>query len=434
MNLLIRNAEILTMEDGEKTLMADLGISGDTIAFIGEAPEGFVADETIDADGDLVMPGFVNAHTHIPMSLFRSYADDLDFFTWLTERIFPAEGRLRGNDVYVGSMLTIAEMITFGVTTFADMYFFMDDIVRAVKESGIRANLSRGIVTIGESEEEAMAKIEDAFDFLRKTDGEADGRIRVDIAPHAPYTNPPEMISRIAEMAKKENARIHIHLSESKKEVEDSISQYGKSPVRQMCDLGLFDVKAMAAHCVHLSDDDMAILREKGVTVVHNPASNLKLGNGAARIYELSEMGVNIALGTDGSASNNNQNLLEEVKLAAILAKGTSAVTTAIPAFEALRMATVNGAKALGREDEIGSLKVGKKADVIIMSTKGPHWYPKLNTISNLVYSGQALDVHTTIVGGKVLMKDRKLTTIDIEKIKADASESARYLTSGGNE
>jgi 5-methylthioadenosine/S-adenosylhomocysteine deaminase len=429
MNILIRNAEILTVSDGNEVQFGNVGITGDSIAFIGETPDEFLPDEIIEANGNLVMPGLVNAHTHIPMSLFRSYADDLPFFPWLTERIWPAEAKLRSEDVYVGSVLSIAEMIRFGVTTFSDMYFFMDDIARAVTDTGIRANISRGIVTIGESDEVALSKISEGFDTLDRYSGSADGRIRVDIAPHAPYTNPAKFIEEIVKRATDRNARIHIHLSESKEEFENSIRDFGKTPVEYVEGLGLLDLDVAAAHCVQLTDNDIEILAKNKVNVLHNPVSNLKLGNGAMRTIDIQKAGINIALGTDGSSSNNNQNLLEEAKLAAILAKGISGETTAIPAIDALRMATVNGAAALGRSSEIGTLEVGKRADIIVVNTKSPHWMPKFDIVSNLIYSGQAMDVETTIVNGKILMKDGVFTTIDIEKISRLACESAKYLT-----
>lgn len=448
MNILIKNADILTVSGcgrNFKPFLGEVQIKDSYIAGIKRYEsnplhelcygneftydENFLPEEVIDAKGNLLMPGFVNSHTHIPMSLFRSYADDLAFFPWLTEKIFPAEARLRGNDVYIGSLLSIAEMIRFGVTSFEDMYFFMDDIVKAVDETGIRASLSRGVTTIGATREEALAKVDRAFDVREKYDGYANGRIKVDIAPHAPYTNPDEYISLMAKRAKDVGATIHIHLSESEKEVADSLEAHGKTPTAHMKDLGLFENKVIAAHCVHMSDDDIKILAKHKASVLHNPVSNLKLGNGIARISDMLAAGINVSLGTDGSSSNNNQDLLEEAKYAALLAKGSTGETTAVPATTALEMATINGAKSLGLEDKIGSIEVGKKADLIILDTASPHWMPKFDTVSNLIYSGRSSDVLTTIVDGKILMKDRVFKTLDLEKITNEAEISAEYLT-----
>ena len=426
MKILIKNGTILTMAgSGADAITGDLGINGDTIAFIGTPEKDFNADKVIDAEGKIVLPGLVNSHTHTAMSLFRHTADDLPFWEWLHDRIFPMEEALTPENAYWGSMLSIAEMIKSGTTAFADMYFFMDKTAEAVLASGIRANLSRGVVT---EESGVFSKIEEGADLYHNWHGKGSGRINIDLGPHAPYTCSPEYLNKVVETAKELNTNIHIHLSESRKELETIKDQYGLSPVEYLEKAGVFELNTMAAHCVHVSDSDMEILKKNGVNVLNNPGSNLKLGNGFAPVSRFLEEGINVSLGTDGPASNNNLNMFEEISLAALINKGITEEPTALPAYEVLNMATVNGAKALGRENEIGTLEPGKKADIILIDTGKPHFYPKGNPYSSLVYSAQASDVCTVICNGKILMEDNRLLTIDEKDVFARAAEAAERL------
>lgn len=415
MNILIRNATILTMNEKNEVLEnASIAIENDRIKYVGSVPDDFKADKVIEGNKKAVMPGLINAHTHMAMSLFRNYADDIPLQEWLSEKIWPIEDKLTGEDVYWGTMLSLIESIKSGVTCFSDMYFFMDDTARAALESGIRARLAWGMV--GED-----VKDNTRFDLTRRFyndwQGKGDGRITVMAGPHAPYTCSPEYLKRVGEFAKEMNIGIHIHLSESKKETQDSYDQYGKSPIKHAADLGIFDVKTTAAHCVHLSDEDIDILAEKGVTVINNPGSNLKLGNGFAPVVKLMEKGVNVALGTDGSSSNNNVNMFEEINLAAIVNKGVNNDPTCITAMTALEMATKNGAKGLGMEKEIGSIEAGKKADIILIDLNKPHFYPIQNVVSSMVYTAQASDVETVIINGKVIMENYEIKTIEVERV-----------------
>ena len=426
MNILIKNGTILTMAGPEAEIITgDLGIKGDSIFFVGGNVSGFSADKVIDAEGKIVLPGFVNAHTHSAMSLFRHTADDLPFWEWLHDRIFPLEEALTPEYAYWGSMLSIAEMIKSGTTTFADMYFFMDKTAEAVLSSGIRANLSRGLVT---EDPGVFSKIEEGAALYHTWHGKGDGRICIDLGPHAPYTCSPEYLGKVVETAKDLNTNIHIHLSESRKELETIKEQYGLSPVEYLDKAGVFELNTMAAHCVHVSDSDIEILKKNGVNVLNNPGSNLKLGNGFAPVAKFMEEGINVCLGTDGPASNNNLNMFEEISLAALVNKGVTEEPTVLPAYEALRMATVNGAKALGREDEIGTLEPGKKADIILVDTEKPHFYPNGNPYSSLVYSAQASDVCTAICNGEILMEDNHLLTIDEKEVIGRAAEAAEKL------
>ncbi|MCR4432292.1 MAG: amidohydrolase [Tepidanaerobacteraceae bacterium] len=428
MNILIKNAIILPLAE-EDTPLEDMrvAVEKNVIKYIGEIPADFAAEKVIDAKGGLLMPGLVDAHTHVAMSLLRNYADDLPLMEWLRTRIWPAEEKLTGEDVYWGSLLGMAELIKSGVTCFSDMYFFMEQTARAVEEAGIRAVLARGLM---DSDEGGEKRIQEAINFYESWNNGAGGRIRVMAGPHSPYTCSPKYLSRVIELAKELDTGIHIHISESAHEVEQSFNKYGKSPVRHLHDLGMFDVPTVAAHCVHLCDDDIDILAENNVSIVYNPTSNLKLANGFAPVEKMRKKGVNVALGTDGPSSNNNLNMFEEIHIAAVINKSVNNDATSVPAVFAVKMATVNGAKALGMDEEIGSIEIGKKADLIIIDTHKPHFCPGHNAISALAYSAQAADVKTVIADGEIVMEDYEIKTIDIERIMFEAERIARNLFS----
>ena len=430
MKTVLKNGTILTMETAQPELVhGDIGIDGDTIAFIGQRPAGFQADREIDAAGAIVMPGLVNPHTHIAMSLMRHYADDLPFWTWLFERIIPVEDKLTDEHVYNGSMLSLVELIRSGVTTFADMYSNMDAVAQATLQSGLRANLTRGLVFGGP---EDLVKLDEARKFYHDWNGKGNGRIQVDVGPHSVYMIPPEYMPKVVALARELDTCIHVHLSESRKEVSDSMNSHGKTPIAYARDQGLFECKTYGAHCVHISDEDIQILQENGVSAINNPTSNLKLGNGFAPVAKLLEAGVNVGLATDGSASNNNLNMFEEIHLAALVNKGVTEDPTAVSAYTALQMATINGARALGLEESTGSLKVGKKADIIVIDIEAPHFYPRHSVSAGLVYAAQSSDVKTVLCNGEIVMQDRELTQLDEQTIYRKAEESAAALT--GNE
>ncbi len=414
MKLLLKNADIITVNNKKEVLKnTNIGIENDLIKFIGEVPKDFEPNNIIDCKGKVVMPGLCNSHTHVSMSLLRNYANDLPLFQWLSEKIWPIEDKFNENHVYWGSMLSIAEMIKSGTTSFSDMYFFMEEVAKAVDETGVRGVLSRGMM--GES-----AKGDQRFDELRSLyknyNGAANGRITVMAGPHAPYTCSDEYLKSVMDIASELNVPIHIHLSESRGEVEESIKKYGKSPIEHMEELGLFKFKTLAAHCVHLSDNDINILKSNNVSVANNPGSNLKLGNGFAPVKKLLDKGVNVALGTDGASSNNNQNMFEEMNLASIINKAVCEDTTVVPAIKAIEMGTVNGALAMNLNN-VGAVEAGKKADLIVVDFNKPHLYPNLDMVSSIVYSAQGSDVSHVIVNGKVLMDNYELKTIDIEKV-----------------
>lgn len=420
MNILIKNAYLL---QGDVVEEKDILIEGNIIKEIGEIPKGIKIDKNIDGKNKLVMPGLINSHTHIAMSLFRNYADDLLFWPWLTERIQPKEESLKAEDVYWGSMLSIVELIKGGVTAFNDMYMFMDEVAKAVEETGIRGHLSIGVASGNEDE-----KIKKTIDFYDNWHNKADGRIKILVGPHAVYSTTEDFLQKLIQLGHDKNMMMHTHIQESRKEVADCIKEHGKTPIEYLNDLGLFDLPTIAAHCVHTSEKDREILAKKNVSVANNPGSNLKLANGFAQVDEMVKAGVNVALGTDGSASNNNLNMFEEINLAALVNKGVNEDALSIPATLAVKMATLNGAKALGMDKEIGSIEEGKKADLIMLDIDKPHYYPRFNLVASLAYSAQSSDVETVIVDGKILMEDYQLTNIDLEKVIFHAERCAKNL------
>lgn len=424
----IINALVVPMTGKDNIISnGEIRIEGNKIVYVGqgsEAPEGWSSARTIDAQGKVVMPGFINCHTHAAMTLLRSFADDLPLMEWLSERIWPLEDRLTGDDVYWGTMLCIAEMIRSGTTCFADMYFFMDDTAKAVEKTGIRASLSRGMLGVAPT---AQLALDETEEFLEKWNGGAAGRITTMVGPHAPYTCPPDYLKKAIDLAKKYNVGAHIHLAETRTEVEDIRKQYGKTPIEYVNDLGLLELPVLGAHCVHLSQNDIKIIRDKKVRVAHNPESNMKLASGIAPVPQLLAEGVIVALGTDGAASNNNLDMLEEMRSAALLHKVNTMDPTVIPSYTALEMVTKNGAAALGLND-VGMLKPGYKADLIFIDFEKPHLYPKNDIYAHTVYAAQSSDITDVIIDGELVMQDGKLLTIDEKDVMQNVQRCADRL------
>lgn len=416
-DLVIQHVDVLS----DDTVIRDayISVNGGHIAEIStEAPKE-PAKETIDGKGMLAAPGLVNTHTHIAMGLLRNYADDLELMDWLEHAIWPAEAKLTDDIVYWGTQLGIAEMLRSGTTCFSDMYFFMEQTAKAVQETGIRAVLSRGLAGVAPTADKALVENKELFTTWNGYD---DNRIKVMLGPHAPYTCPDDYIRRVIALSEDIGAEIHMHLSETKGEVENVIKQTGKTPIAHMNDLGLFDHGCVAAHCVHVTDEDMDIMREKNIRVAHNPQSNLKLASGIAPVPEMLAKGITVGLGTDGSASNNNADMLEEVRLAATLHKARLYDPKAIPAQTAWNMGTIEGARVLGYDD-LGVLKSGQRADIVLYNTTGMHWMPRYNDVASLVYAANSSDADTVVVAGKVLMKHRELLTIDEERLRAEIAK-----------
>jgi len=358
------------------------------------------------------------------MTLFRGFADDLPLKEWLEEKIWPQEAKLTADDVYWGSLLGICEMIRGGTVAFADMYFFMDEVAKAVAESGIKASLSVGMIGMAGDENETLNR---GVSFAKNWHNAEDGRIRVMLGPHAPYTCPPSFLEKVIDKAIEMSLGIHTHLSETYLEVENIKNMYGLTPIRLMDRVGLFNVPVLAAHCVFVDDEEIEILSEKGVGVAHNPQSNLKLASGVAPVKKMLEKGVKVGLGTDGPASNNNLDMWEEIRLVATLHKGVERDPICVPARDALIMATKNGMEILGFENS-GIIKEGYKADLILVDVNKPHFYPRHNLVSHLVYSASSSDVDTVIVDGRILMEKRELKTLDEEKIMYEAEKRAFEL------
>jgi len=427
MRILLKDFTLLPTPDGPEE-SGSIVIEGERIASIGGSSElgGTAFDRVLEGRGRLVMPGLVDAHTHLAMVLFRGFADDMPLQEWLEEAIWPAEKNLKGEEVYWASLLGIAELLRSGVTAFADMYFYMEEVARAVRESGIRALLAYGMIAPDEAQ--AERELERGLELVEGWHGAAEGRIRVALGPHAPYTCGEALWQKARELAEEQGLMLHTHLAETALEVRRFEEEHGTTPVEWLAGLGVFEVPVLAAHCVHLSDRDMEILAEHGVQVVHNPTSNMKLGSGIAPLSKLLDRGINVALGTDGAASNNDLDMWEELRLAALLAK-VGGDPTALPAPAALKLATSNGARALGLAG-IGELRAGAVADLIIVNLDSPHLIPQYNLVSNLVYAAHAADVETVIINGEIVMEDREIRTFDVEEAKNKVKEiSKRYRT-----
>jgi len=424
-DIIIKNAYVLTMDPDLGDLKSGTVVIEDgRITEIGKETNED-AETVIDAKHSVVMPGLVNTHTHAAMTLFRGYADDLQLAEWLEGHIWPAEAQLTAEDVYKGSLLACLEMIKSGTTSFADMYFFMDETAKAVEASGLRASLSHGLIELW-NEEKGETDLKEGRRFVRAWQGAADGRIKTMYGPHAPNTCSEEFLAKVREEASRDGAGIHIHVLETEAELLAMKEKYGKCSVHLLEDIGFFGPDVLAAHCVWLSDGDIEILRKRGVNVSHNVVSNMKLASGIAPVHKMLEKGVNVSLGTDGCASNNNLDLFEEMKTAALLHKVNTFSPTALPARQVLEIGTVNGAKAL--DTETGMLKAGKKADLIIVDMKKPHLTPCFDVPSHLVYSAKGSDVRTTIVNGKVLMDDYRVLVLDEQKVMEEAQKAVEEL------
>lgn len=415
--ILIKNAIILNPGENDclKTT-SSLLIKDDIIAEIGDNITE-KADKVIDGEGKILMPGLINTHTHLSMTLFRGLADDLSLDTWLNDYIWPVEAHLNGYYCYIGALLGAVELIKSGTTTFSDMYFYMEDVARAVDEAGLRAVLSYGMIDFAD-EEKRRAEIAANVDLFKNCNNAAEGRIKVFFGPHAPYTASKELLDEVRDLASKFNTGIHIHVAETQKEVEDILEQTGKRPFEYLDDIGFLGPNVVAAHAVWLSEEEIDIIMDREVKISHNPCSNMKLASGISPVANMLSHDICVSIGTDGASSNNNLDLIEEMKTASLLQKVATLDPKVLTSEETLAMATINGARTLGLENEIGSIEVGKKADLILIDTDEANMTPDSSCISsNVVYAAKGSNVDTTICNGKILMENRKLTTLDEEKI-----------------
>ncbi|MGN0666752.1 MAG: amidohydrolase [Huintestinicola sp.] len=408
MNILLSN--INYTDETFNIARGDIFISEGRIASIGTAPGGFTADKVICGDGKLAIPGLINCHTHTYMSVFRNLADDLTFDEWLFKSIMPREDMLTGEDAYNGAMLTFAEMLKSGTTCFMDMHMFPKMTIAAADKLGMRGVMSRGLVGSDENDEGGIRRLNEQLD---EAEAYADNsRFSFKLGPHAIYTCGEKYLRFLVEKAHELGMTFHIHLSETRNEVESCIKEHGCSPVEYLNSMGFFDIPTAAAHCVHLSDHDIEILAEKNVSVIHNPKSNLKLANGFAPIPKLIEAGVNVCMGTDSQASNNTNNMFSDMNTAALIHKGMTGIPTDVSAREVLKMATVNGAKALGIAD-LGLIKEGYIADIAILDIEKPQFYPRNDLAAALVYSANGSEVDTVIIDGKPVLENGRLINAD---------------------
>ena len=430
MKLLLKHCDILVPEGtGFRCLEnAYLGVDGSAIDYIGTDKPQAAYDGEKDLSGRLLLPGLINCHGHSPMVLLRGVGSDLTLQEWLFGKIMPIEDELTAEDIKVGNQLALLEMISTGTTSYSDMYFEPQTAVENALESGIKANISRPVQCFNKDETYAENfRAKESIQLFKDYHGAGDGRVRIDFSVHAEYTCFEHIVGPYSADCKALGGRMHIHLSETKKEHDECVEKYGKTPAKWFYDLGTFDSPTAAAHCVFVTEEDMALMLEKGVSPIHNPTSNMKLGSGFAPIQRMLDLGLNVTLGTDGAASNNNLNMMEELHLAAVLHNGFHRDPTILKPAELLAMATRNGAKLQGREDT-GELAVGKKADIIALDLTRPHLYPNLDPLALTVYSAQGSDVVLTMVDGKILYENGEFLTLDAEKILYDAKAAVKRL------
>jgi 5-methylthioadenosine/S-adenosylhomocysteine deaminase len=424
---LIKNGTFAVLNPEKPVIQGYMLIEDNRISYIGETmPEGEEDTESFDGKGLLFLPGLINTHGHAAMSLLRGYGDDLTLQVWLQEKMWPMEGKFTSEDVYRGTALSVLEMLKGGTTTFLDMYDHMDQVAKVAEQSGIRAVLTRGVIGLCPPEVQ-QSKLEDAIQFAKQWHGAAGGRITTMMSPHAPYTCPPDYIEKIVQAAHDLDLPLHTHMSETATEVEQNVRDYGVRPAEHLLKLGLFSRPSLVAHAVHLLDEEIEILAANQVGVSHNPGSNLKLASGVARVTDLLKAGVTVSLGTDSAASNNNLDMFEEIRLAALIHKGVSGDPTAVPALEALKMGTEYGAKSAFLP-EVGRLQAGMKADFIALNTEQAHFLPKTDFISHAVYSASAKDVEHVWVDGQQVVKHGACLTLDEERIRHEAQQAFEGL------
>ena len=426
MSILLKNG-LVYLPDGTVSKQ-NIGIEGARIDYLAAKEPGRKYDEVKDMSGKLLIPGLVNAHTHAAMTLLRGVGSDLSLQEWLFEKIVPIEDKLTPDDIRVGTELAMLEMLACGTTSFSDMYFFPEVTAEAVISSGMKANLNRPVQSFDPSERgEDSRRIKEALALYEGYNGAGDGRVKIDFCVHAEYTCTEAVTRYLANIVREKRGNLHIHLSETEKEQRQCIEKYGKTPLRWFYDLGALDSRAFCAHCVWVTDEDMELMTKLGIGAVHNPTSNLKLGSGFAPVQKMLDLGINVALGTDGASSNNNLNMLEEMHLASIIHNGYTGDPTIMKPASVIRMATKNGAIIQGRADT-GEIKVGMRADITAIDLSAPHLRPNVDTPALLCYSAQSSDVCMTMADGRVLYENGEYLTLDRERILFEAERAAKRL------
>jgi 5-methylthioadenosine/S-adenosylhomocysteine deaminase len=435
-DILIKNGTILTM-DSENRLYENgvLGVMGDTISLVGKHEVGgYRGKEVIDAGGGLVLPGLINGHTHAAMTLFRGLADDLPLMDWLNNYIFPVESQMDGEFVSTGTLLACAEMIMSGTTTFCDMYLFEEEVARAAKKAGMRCIVGEVLYDFDSPNYGPVKKgLQYTEELIRSWRG--DPLVSVAVEPHSVFTCSPDLLTAANELAVKHGVPLIIHVAETLAEVREVIEKYGRTPFHHLDSLGLMGPHLVADHCVQVGPEEMVLIKSRGVSVIHNPESNMKLASGVASVPEMLNMGISVGLGTDGCASNNNLDLFTEMDMAAKLHKVQTMDTTVMDALTVLRMATIECACALGLGNEVGSLEKGKKADIIIVDMDKPHLTPMYNPYSHVVYAARGNDVTHTIINGRMVMKERRLMTLALgeifDRVNVQAARVKSWLAGG---
>ena len=425
-DLVIENGTLLTMDPENRVIENGvLCVSEDTIAYLGEErPQDLDATKTIDAEGGLILPGLINGHTHAAMSLFKGLADDLPLMKWLNRYIFPVEKNMDGDFIHTGTLLACAEMILSGTTTFCDMYLFEDRVASAAFQSGVRCLVGEVLYDFPSPN---YGDVEKGFAYTEWLIDKWQDNPLVSIAvePHALFTCSPQLLQRANEIALRHNIPLIIHFAETLAEVAEIKERYGRSPLEHLKALGIAGPHLIADHAVHINPAEIDEMADLGIKVIHNPESNMKLSSGIAPVPRMIEMGITVGMGTDGSASNNNMDLFTEMDMAAKLHKVQAMDPTVMDALTVLKMATIEGAKALGISHITGSLETGKKADIIVIDTNKPHLTPMYNPFSHLVYAARGQDVSHTVINGRLVMENRRLLTLDLKEVMARASEKA---------
>lgn len=427
MNFLLRNVHAITLDAAGTVLQnTHIGIEGAKIAFVGEVPPGWQADETVEGYNHVAVPGFFNAHCHAAMTLTRGYAEDLPLDRWFNERIWKIESALTADDVYWGTALAACEMLRAGCVGFNDHYFFMERVAEVVAQSGMKATLAWCQFGLGTDKELNSA---DALAFIERWHGQAAGRLHAVFGPHSPYVCPPSFLREISALAQEHHLPIHIHLAEAPEQMANSLAVHGKTPTAYLAELGLFNSPCVAAHALYLTDEDIQILAEKRVSVAHCPTTYMKMGmvQGVDNLERLITAGVNVALGTDGAGSNNDMDMKAVVRQAALLQKYHTRNAEVLAGDAPLRLATANGARAMGFENS-GQLVPGGAADIVLFDFDQPHLYPHHNLAANLVHSARGSDVTHVIVDGRLLYRNGELLTLDEAKIKAEAQRHAHRM------
>ena len=427
-DLFIHGCDVLGFVDAETKINTnyDIAIQGGRVVAV--EPSGKLKVEAIsqviNGKGLLAIPGLINTHAHVPMVLFRGLVEDVPIETWFNDFIWPLEANLTPEDVYWGALLGLAEMIEAGVTSVADHYFFMDEVAQAVETSGIRANLSWAVFA-----HQGIEKLDETCGFIERWQGKADGRITTWLGPHAPYTTTPEFLKETAKRAQNLDVGIHIHVSETAKQVQMSLDEFGITPVQMLWDTGVLDNSTILGHCKYATDDDIELLSRCATGVARAPKTYLKLGSGITSVERLRSKGIAVGLATDGAVSSNTLDILEQMRLLALTEKNMSGNSTLMTVDETLDIAFHGGASVMQMSDELGDIKPGKLADVVLIRQDNLRTFPRYNPSANLIYSSNSCDVHTVICNGKVLLSDGELLTIDKYKVKQEVTARLERLS-----